>query len=300
MSIAYLDGKHPAIVTQTGLYENEHFVAYDAALNKLWDWTNSAETTGSGSHRIEIYDVAGDGKDCLMDGTTCLNGDGTVRWSIYREHADNLFMRHFLPDRPGMQIFFTIETPTHSGVYMVDADTGHVIWKHNHEEDPRWIHAHYGWAANILEGGPGIECFTNRDAHFGKQPVLMSPTGEILSETLSVDWLPVEWLGKDSRELVDHKGTKIVQFDGKSLLPVESLPAGGKLERLEVANLMGDFRDEIVLGGKDADGNFGVFIYAPTTVIHTPQVTKTPKHDYQMWLAHNLGGGYNQYFESAR
>ena len=30
LSVAYLDGRHPAVVTQTGLYENEVFVAYDA------------------------------------------------------------------------------------------------------------------------------------------------------------------------------------------------------------------------------------------------------------------------------
>ena len=35
MAIAYLDGKTPSIITQTGLYENEIFDAYDTKLNKL-------------------------------------------------------------------------------------------------------------------------------------------------------------------------------------------------------------------------------------------------------------------------
>jgi hypothetical protein len=57
MSIAYLDGKNPAVVTQTGLYENEIFAAYDAQLRPLWRYESFAETSGSGSHRIEVADV---------------------------------------------------------------------------------------------------------------------------------------------------------------------------------------------------------------------------------------------------
>ena len=36
MSIAYLDGERPAVVTTTGIYENEVFVAFDHQLKQLW------------------------------------------------------------------------------------------------------------------------------------------------------------------------------------------------------------------------------------------------------------------------
>ena len=88
MSVAYLNGKTPAIVTQTGLYENEMIDAFDANLKRLWQFKSFAETNGSGSHHIDIADVDGDGRDEVFDGTTLLNPDGTVRWSIYREHPD--------------------------------------------------------------------------------------------------------------------------------------------------------------------------------------------------------------------
>jgi len=46
------------------------------------------ETNGSGGHKIEVADVNGDGNQEIIYGTTCLNPDGTMRWSIYRQHPD--------------------------------------------------------------------------------------------------------------------------------------------------------------------------------------------------------------------
>ena len=40
--VAYLDGEHPAVVTQTGLYENEVFTAFDAKLHRLWQFKSVA------------------------------------------------------------------------------------------------------------------------------------------------------------------------------------------------------------------------------------------------------------------
>ena len=40
LSIAYLDGVHPAVITQTGVYENEVLNAHDARLNELWQFNS--------------------------------------------------------------------------------------------------------------------------------------------------------------------------------------------------------------------------------------------------------------------
>jgi hypothetical protein len=66
-----------------------------------------------------------------------------------------------------------------------------------------------------------------------------------------------------------------------------------------VADIAGDFRDEIVVVGSDAEGNFMVSIYSPTALIQRREVARTARHDYRMWLAHNLTGGYGSYFESS-
>ena len=41
----------------------------------------------------------------------------------------------------------TRDSNVHAGAYLVDAATGEIIWKLNREDDPRWRHAHTGWAA---------------------------------------------------------------------------------------------------------------------------------------------------------
>jgi len=63
--------KTPAIITQTGLYENEVIDAYDAQLRKLWQYKSLGETNGSGSHHIDIADVDGDGRDESSTGPCC-------------------------------------------------------------------------------------------------------------------------------------------------------------------------------------------------------------------------------------
>ena len=61
LSVVCLDGKNPAVITQSGLYENEILTAYDQRLNQLWQFHSLAETSGSGGHKIEAADVDGDG-----------------------------------------------------------------------------------------------------------------------------------------------------------------------------------------------------------------------------------------------
>jgi formylglycine-generating enzyme required for sulfatase activity len=300
LSVACLDGRHPSIVTQTGLYENEVFVAYDAQLNRLWEFKSIAETNGSGSHHIDIADVDGDGKDEVFDGTTCLNGDGKVRWSIYREHPDIVAIKDFLPDHAGLEVFYVVESSVHAGVYMVDASSGRILWKINREDDPRWTHAHIGWAADIWNGSPGLECFTNRDGHAAKDTLLLSAAGKILIEPFP-NLMPVEWDGDEVRELMPRDGKSIGKFDGRQVVPMPGAAPNeaGRGSVVMVADLAGDFRDEVVIAGPNGDGNFTVSIYSPTVPIRSRKVTRTSKHDYVMWMAHNLTGGYGSYFEPA-
>ena len=70
------------------------------------------------------------------------------------------------------QVFYVLETSTHAGAYLVDAATGKMIWKVNREDDPRWTHAHIGWAADISAAHPGMEMLTNRDGHLAKETVM--------------------------------------------------------------------------------------------------------------------------------
>ena len=249
MSIAYLNGKTPAIVTQTGLYENEILDAYDGELRRLWQFRSLAETNGSGSHHIDIADVDGDGRDEVFDGTTLLNPNGAVRWSLYRQHPDIVQIKHVLPGSKDRQVYFAVEAGVNAGAYLVDAKTGKIIWKLSREDDPKWQHAHTGWAADILESSPGMEMVTNRDGHTNKDIVLFAADGKILMHPFpSGGWRPVNWTGGPVRELMAGGGSRIGRFTGSG---VEALPGvgpnpAGKGSCNMTADIAGDYRDEVV------------------------------------------------------
>jgi formylglycine-generating enzyme required for sulfatase activity len=302
LSIAYLDGLHPSVITQTGLYENEIFVAFDHELKKLWEFDSFAETSGSGGHKIEVADVDNDGKQEVFDGTTCLNHNGTVRWSIYRQHPDIVTINDFLPDRPGLEVYYVVESNAHAGVYMVDANTGEIIWKINREYDPRWTHGHVGWASDIWDGSPGMECISNRSGHTDTNLVLFSATGKIIMEHFPA-YTPVEWDGTSSKELLIDNGHRIGKFNGEKVVEysgIEPNPIPNS-SLLMVADLYGDFRDELVLTRQDANGLPEVIVVTAATPIAKTYIAPSEKRDYCLWLAHNMGGGYASiYYQKLR
>jgi hypothetical protein len=295
MAVAYLDGKRPSLITQTGLYENELFHAWDADLKLLWKYESTGATSGSGSHHIDIADVDGDGRDEVFDGTTLLNSDGTVRWSLYRLHPDIVAIKHILGNKE-RQVFYAVESSTHAGAYVVDAKTGKIHWKVNREDDPRWSHAHIGWAADIWEGSPGFEMLTNTDGHEAKDTFLFSATGKVLMNPLPGSWRPVNWLGRDARELISTDGRRLMKFNGTDLEPAARAPAPEGCRVLMTADLWGDYRDEIVCA-TTVDGRMTVLVLANTADPPSRGVTRTSSREYRIWLARNMGAGYASYFE---
>ncbi len=299
MSVAYLDGRTPAIVTQTGLYENEILDAYTADLKHLWTYESLAETNGSGSHHVDIADVDGDGRDEVFNGTMLLNPDGTMRWSIYRQHPDIVSVARFLPGLQGRQVFYAVESSIHAGAYLVDAANGRVIWKVNREDDPRWTHAHTGWAADVWEDSPGVEMMTNRDGHHQEQCVLFAADGTVLADPFERGWRPVNWTGGAARDLISGNGTRLSSFDGKEVRTVDIPPpneSGGGSCRM-VADLVGDFRDEIVCIASADDGGPVILVYTNPSHAQRRETTRTGSREYRIWLAHNMGGGYPSYYE---
>lgn len=299
LSIAYLDGRTPAVITQTGLYENEVLSAYDAKLNRLWTYNSFAETNGSGSHHVDIADVDGDGRDEVFNGTMLLSPEGRLRWSIYREHPDIVSVKRVLPGSGDRQVYYVVESSVHAGAYLVDAKTGRIIWKVNREDDPRWTHGHLGWASDIWEQSPGMELLANRDGHLSKDQVLFSAEGKILLNPFPPGWRPVNWTGGRVRELMSGDGRTLARFNGSGVeaLPVAGPNAPGKGTCRMVADLAGDYRDEVVCFGATAGGSPAVFVLTNIEPAAAREVTRTASREYRLWLARNMGAGYASYFE---
>ncbi|MBE0658025.1 MAG: SUMF1/EgtB/PvdO family nonheme iron enzyme, partial [Bryobacteraceae bacterium] len=298
MSVAYLDGKRPSLITQTGLYENERFHAWDPlTLRQIWEFNSYGATNGSGSHHIDIADVDGDGLDEVFDGTTVLNPNGTMKWSIYRAHPDIVAIKHILPGTKGRQVFYVVETSTHAGAYLVDAATGKIIWKVNREDDPRWTHAHIGWAADISPAHPGMEMLTNRDGHLAKETVVFGSDGKILMEGFPARFRPVNWTGGPARDLVSPDTRELMAFDGTRLTPsATAAPSTQACSVIMTADLLGDYRDEIVCSRTSENGRRQIVILTNPTPSRK-EITRTASREYRLWLARNIGAGYGSYFE---
>ena len=111
MAIAYLDGKHPAVVTQTGLYENEVFGGLRREVRRLWELQFQGDQRQR-QPKIEIADIDGDGRHEVFDERSCLNPDGTVRWSIYKMTSRHRLdpQAHARSPRPSSLLYRGIES----------------------------------------------------------------------------------------------------------------------------------------------------------------------------------------------
>lgn len=297
MAVANLTGQRLSIITQTGLYENERFHAFDAFLKAIWQFDSFGPTSGSGSHHVDVADVDGDGRDEVFDGTTLLNHDGSVRWSLYRLHPDIVAIKHILGNQT-RQVYFAVESNTHAGAYVVDAATGKLHWKLNREDDSRWVHAHVGWAADIDASSPGYELLTNRDGHEAKETVLFSGTGKILMEGFPWRMRPVNWTGGVVRDLLPPDSRQLHRFDGRLVAPVANETVSAEPCRFVMsADLLGDYRDEIVCAVPKSGGGEVFRVLTNTTLASRAEVTRTSSREYRLWLARNIGAGYASYFE---
>lgn len=168
MTVGYLDGQNPSIITQTSLYcqgGSERLVAYDPnTLSPRWDIRASGDACG-GAHNLLAQDLDGDGIDEVLHGTTVFNADGTFRWDLngpgfsssQTRHPDIVRTADFDPDIPGIEVFFCVESDPEVGAYLTQAD-GTVLWD---RRDPYFTnfdtHCHSGWIGDIDSNRLGIE-----------------------------------------------------------------------------------------------------------------------------------------------
>ncbi len=164
----------------------------------------------------------------------------------------------------------------------------------NREDDPRWSHGHYGWTSDIWDGAAGIECISNRAGHGDDRVVLFSADGRVLLEPFPYRYTPLEWDGDPTRELIGGPDGKIGDFNGKEIVFDDqiqpALPPGAGVSMM--ADLYGDFRDELVLTVTAEDGAKSIAVVTATHPIARRYVSATETLDYRLWLARNMGGGY--------
>ncbi len=252
LAVAYLDGIHPHIVVLRGTYNLMMVRAYRLIENELklvWNWDNRElkkspdNYWGQGAHTTIAADVDGDGCDELLLGSCVLDHNGTSLWTTGLGHPDGMFVGDILPERPGLEIYYNIETgKSKNGMCMVDAKNGEVIWGADYPTE----HVHgTGFCSDIDRTHPGRECYgieiyrnEGKGANFA---VMYNSKGEIIDRDFTTIW-SVFWDTDNQRELLDKDGT-IYDYKG-----ARSKDEGEKVEGkiMAVVDVWGDWREEII------------------------------------------------------
>lgn len=239
LTVAYLDGVNPAIIQQRGTYTIIKTLALDKNLKKIWYWESTgqyANYKGQGQHGIMASDVDFDGKDELIIGTAALDENGIPMWRTGLGHNDSGYIADIDPARPGMEIFYGIESRSpKNGVCLVDARTGEIIW--GFEGKTTHVHSQ-GMIGDIDPEYPGMECYAG-EAKGGDQYFMYSAQGKRLSDKDmgSLNPRPVWWDADDLKEL--NINSNLFKYKGESFLKIEG-------NVMFVADILGDWREEIV------------------------------------------------------
>ena len=137
------------MIVQAYRYEN-------GQLDSVWRWDNvglGKEYQGQGAHWMHAADVDGDGRDEIILGSLVLDDDGKPLWTTGLGHPDHFYVGDIDPNRPGLEIYYGIETRQQkNGMCLVDAATGKILW--GHDQPTRHVHGQ-GLCADLDPRYPG-------------------------------------------------------------------------------------------------------------------------------------------------
>ncbi len=250
MAVAWLDGKTPCLLALRGTYNRMKVDAYqlrDNNLERLWQYDNDnlpGDYWGQGAHFTRAIDVDGDGRDEVLLGNVMLDDNGVPLWTLGMGHDDFSYVGDIDPRRPGMEIFYGIETRAEkNGMCLVDAATGAVLWGFG---EPT-VHVHgTGMCADIDPTVPGRECFgldcVSKKPDVRNGPWLWAADGTLLwydqpllPKTYSLT--AVHWDADLQKELL-LRG-KLCDYAGGMVQDRVASP-------VTIADVLGDWREEII------------------------------------------------------
>lgn len=281
LTVAYLDGINPSLIMQRGTYTVIKTEALDKNLKPIWKWESlneDAKYKGQGAHAIMTGDIDEDGKDELVFGTSALDDNGKPMWHTGLGHNDAGYIADILPNRPGYEIFYGIESRSpKNGVCLVDAKTGEIIW--GYEGSTFHVHSQ-AMIGDITDEYPGIECYAG-EAKGGDKFFLYTADGKRLSDKNLWGLAPkaVWWDNDEQKEICFEN--KVFDYNGETKIEVEG-------DVLIVADIIGDWREEIVtsLPGE-------VRIYSTNIISDKKRVCLMQNHLYRMAVADATMGYYN-------
>ncbi len=307
--VAYLDGERPYLIICRGYYTRTTVVAYDffeghfheyfaidsgfvTMRNPFDDDPHAGQGTdpvygilaGQGDHSLSTADVDGDGCQEIIYGAAVIDHDGSLLYSSYGYlpdgryaklgHGDSMHVAKIDPDKPGLEIFNVFEGATEApyGYALRDAETGEVIFGEYAECDLGRC-----MIGDINPKVRGLQVWASDKVYSCK--------GEILSDKLLSTNQCIHWAADLSTQLLDgvdyingsHAGVVNDNTHGIMLEPEGMATNNGtKGNACLVADILGDFREELVLRKAD---NTAIRIY--TNIDITEHKLFTLMHDMQ-------------------
>ncbi|MET9109087.1 hypothetical protein [Streptomyces zhihengii] len=267
LGVGYLDGSTPSLVAyMKNRVGSESFNLMMTAwkfdgstVKRQWKWLRGGLDARDG-HSTRIVDVNGDGKDEIAEIGFVLNGDGSLRYSLYPKgiiHGDRFYIGKMDPDRPGLQAY-GIQQDNPSGLreYYYDPADGTMIWKHTGEGV---VDVGRGLVGDIDPGHKGMEAWSSSG-------VYNAPTNKLTESDTSLRPWPahgIYWDGDLGMELLNDK--KIEKWDPDNPTTTTGVPRLETLSRYGasgvgsagnptlVGDIMGDWREEAVFPNTDDD-----------------------------------------------
>ena len=253
---------------------------------------------GQGCHSVAVGDVDGDGCDEIIYGSAAVDNDGQLLHTTGLGHGDALHLSDLMPDRPGLEVMMVHEEAPY-GWSVRDAKTGELIIHHTGRDDTG-----RGIAADIMGDHRGFEYWHSDDNDYensSKQTVkgnynIYSSQDEVVGHyTNNYPFynFRIYWDGTaldnlfDKGALNDGKWNRLLSTGNYN----NSVTYGSKANPLLIADILGDWREEIIMFSKADSSVVNIF----STTVPTKMVVPTLMHDhiYRMSVAwQNVG--YNQ------
>lgn len=225
---------------------------------------------GNGAHNIAVGDVDGDGKDEIIYGAAAIDDNGWLLYSTGYGHGDATHLGDFNPEKEGLEFFMVHEEGPHYGYHMNNAATGEIIFEATSSGDNGM-----GTMADLDPNRRGAEFWTAADSKLydvkGRAISTMSGTrshkfriywdGDVQDEILydaTIDkWNP-------TTQSVEH----VIQFHKYA----NSTGTGdyGKPWVCLSSDLIGDWREEVILWNKTDSCTLNIFTTNIPTEIRVP------------------------------
>jgi rhamnogalacturonan endolyase len=284
LAAAYLDGKTPAVLAVRGTYgmmKIDAYVLENKKLRKVWRWTNERAPfmyQGQGQHTVKTGDIDGDGMDEIINGSLAIDHNGKTLWGTGLGHGDRSYMGDLDPDRPGWEIWYTIEEPhPRNGANLVDARTGRIIFGADEPNNDNELGS--CMAADIDASLPVLELAGGRFYYSSK--------GQRLGGSVPPQGLMAWWDADLLREFVGWKGLSKWKDGGQVPLDGTSIEGGVQL----VADILGDWREELITATKDE-----LRIYSTTIPARDRRVCLMQDPLYRNDVCHNTVGYTNRHY----